>query len=382
MNVLTIEKLDFWADIEQRSVLCPITLENSDKELIKKINQFFNFFFTGISRENRSTHIIRSGHGATDLTYICHKYVEDEGRVLKFVTKYIHPALSANTRLCSAVFDHLGLQSPKLHVVDSTYCGFLPRGRIGTFMDVDKQKYKKHDFAFMNAFPGADIGNLIENQAFFQISEAGICSMFMTFGAVSVYDLMLGNDDRFYRPNLECIDTPSNVDPFLNSGNIMLEIYSPSTEKLEAPNIYCIDNTSSNRLTPFLSKKNEVEFDQEKQDYLTAFFKAFSYFKDHEQELALKIYEGIYQEVAKVKHVLTEEENQHCFFNKDLGVNSLAEGIKGGYQQLRAKKSELPTFMASCLDQIKPDEQGMLFCKKIIELADRCLQSLTDKESL
>ncbi len=383
MNISDVKSLTFWDEMGQVDFLQTINQENTAADLTKKVNNFFRLFLEEITQENHSSYIIRSSKGATDLTYLCYKYLPDENRTLKFVVKYIHPSQSANTRLCSAVVERLGLQSSKVYVVDPQYSGFSAKGKIMKLLSINS-RYKKHDFAFMSAFSGANIGNLIENREFFRMDEHSIGRMLTLFGKVAVFDLMMGNDDRFYRPNTEFIDNPAAVDPFINSGNIMLELKATSENTRELSNVFCIDNTSSARLNALLNKKREVDFEEEKQLYLTSFFKAFSYFKDHNVEFASKIYEGILSEANSEanKENLSEEEKKHCFFNGPLMVKYLAEGVRAGYDQLKVQKSELPGFMQGCVATIAPSEQGNFFCKKILELANSCLQVLDQEESL
>ncbi len=388
MNAITlnITSTSFWDTIGQFDSL-PSINGDTNNFLVKLINKYFSEFLSGINNENKNARIIRSCKGATDLTYICRKYLESEEKTIKFVTKYIHPALSANTRLCSAVFNRLGLQSPKIYVVDSNYTNFLPRGKIGAFMGVDKQKYGKHDFAFMNAFDGADIGGVINNLSFFHLKEKCVSSLLKTFGTVAVYDLILGNDDRFYRPSYELIDDPSAVEPFINNGNVILEIKLDCDFNYKLFNVFCIDNTSSNRLKSYLTKNKTLEFEECKQVYLNSFLKAFVYFKSNEDKFAEKIYAGIYSEAIKVFNALSEDEKNDfkevpAFFEKNFAIGCLQEGIKLGYKELSNQKPQLCDFMKSCLETIKPAAEGELLCKKILELADLCLQSLDGENTL
>ncbi|MBA2368072.1 MAG: hypothetical protein H0V82_03505 [Candidatus Protochlamydia sp.] len=379
--------LSIWEELEKFNSLQLINKTHENEKLINIINKFFSNFMNGINRNNYGSYINRSCKGVTDLTYICHKYLEGQEKVIKFVTKFIHPSLSANTRLCSQVLKHLGLYSPKIYVVDCEYKDFPVRGKIGSIMKINASQYKNHDFAFMDAFSGTNIGDFISTTKFFQLNEHCTSTMFYTFGRVAVFDLFLGNDDRFYRPatGLEFI-APNNVDAFINSGNIMLDIKSNIETTIELV-VFCIDNTSSNMLNSSVNKNSEIDFEPEKEIYLQSFLKAFCYFKIHQSEFASKIYEGIRLEVDRVlaeieqELPLSPEEKSHYFLNNDFATQYLIKGIEEGYSQLSNQQLILPNLMEEWVKEIRPNKQGDFYCRKILELANLCLQSLSKEEN-
>lgn len=223
----------------------------------------------------------------------------------------------------------------------------------------------------MDAFPGGDLGHLIETRALFKLSKEDWMQALTLFGKVAIFDLLLANDDRFYRisPPLPFDDAP----PFCNRGNIMLHLPLQDTESRTLSEIFCIDNAS----TSCLRLRSKREYPPAKLKYLQSHSEALLHFylAPNRQALALKIYSGI---MLHIRPVLSEDPDLRKRFCDPFDAReAILKGIAEGYEALEKLDREafIDTLKKTDLDLII-DDLSMQYMEVIFEHIDQCLQTL------
>lgn len=346
------------------------TAENND--IHERAGKFVMKFLQEVRcQQNETVQWIRSSHGVTDITLVCNKYLEETSeeettpRVLKFILKCILPELAVNTRFCSRVLEKLGMKTPEIFVFNKS------RPQIGTLakvisksIPVEKGRYHA---AFMQAFPGTDFGGAVKTRALFHLNSANWKAFLKSCGRIAVFDLITGNNDRFYRPDL--FKAPDQVAPFFNAGNIMLTIPVKGAGDVEMK-VFCIDNGSAQVLRP--DKKGEYS-----EDDFDLFVNAFGTFKALEKrpKLAEIIFDGIFDKyIVDLTDDRLSDSVRKLFGDFELGVQSVTEGVNEGYDYL--SRIDVPVFLRDLneyLDREAGDSQEKKFSKITLKLISQCL---------
>jgi len=339
----------------------------------KRVQEVLNKFLNELEQEDTGNSMIQSSHGKTDVTFVCNQYSSDKLRPDKFILKLINPCLSLNVRVNSQVLTMLGFKAPKVIVWKKE------SEQSFKFTQLIKENLDPNicdkDLMYMNAFPGGDLGHLIESGVLFKLTQNDWNRALEFFGKLAVIDLCLANDDRFFRlPMREAFDS---AEGFCNSGNVMLYIPMNEECKRYLKALFCIDNCCSSSLKRLKTMKRRKEI-------LQRFLEAFTFFSKNENPkiLADKIYQGL---MLHIRPALlnrdSERETRLIFLDKINSVEHLSKGIVNGYQLLMNTDSKfLLKQLSEFLKTQESDFDSVDLCQDLLTLLNDCLDSLQKEE--
>ncbi len=257
-------------------------------ETIKKI---LGVSYHSLVGGDKAFDYVRSSNGSTGITYISqiqrqalvnHNIPEsslpifarlpneedrESQKGLNFILKYVNKDNAANEKYCSELFKQFQFNAPDLAFVGSELISARSTGR-----DLMRAMHRSElgdngELVFMFAFEGADFNSMLKLQSFFNLTDESFKNLLADMGEIAVFDLLIGNDDRFFR-NQET--NPRRIQSFCNYGNIMFKLKWTEDAKHELVETYSIDNATSARLKPKVARF-DTESDEESQSLFGLF---------------------------------------------------------------------------------------------------------------
>lgn len=348
--------------------MCPLDL--NAKEFVQK---FILDFLKDVEPENIERKMTKSSNGVTDVTFICLKLPPEccaDQKPVKFVLKLMFPSLGANYRICSKALEILGMRTPKIYIFDnSAPCYEETVKKVSAIFKVTRD----YHLGFMQAFPGADLKQLILSGALFNVGKEGWQNFLAACGETAVYDLVIANGDRFFRP--ENNGKVEMSEPYCNPGNIMLDIPVSENGERIFKGAYCIDNASSNILHIMPGKT----FHPSKAKYLNRFFEAFELFskKETRSKFAGAIFGGLKQEIRKAR-----SDFPSFFLDDELAEECLLKGIGAAYKKIsEVNQSDFLKTLKLTLKQTATTSEGRILSEKVLEHAEKCMVLLQGENS-
>jgi len=367
---------------------CPLANSNDnnndEKLLIKKISSFLKEINKSqkIGKPLNPEQFRRMSNGNTDATFACTSTVTEPKE--KFFLKLAKPIQIANARFCSKILSELGEKTSKIHLINDKNESRNRLKDLAKNTPGGNRGLESCDLAFMEACPGSDLGCKLDNGTLFDLDQESWEKLLKTIGRVAVFDLAIGNNDRFYRPKINV--SPEGTPPFCNVGNFILftETVEGRIERLNE--IYCIDNGSSKEFIPKNKKSsNETNLYSDETnlylEYLKSFKDAFSTFLNPEkhEKFAQIIYKGIELKLSEKLNALSEDLRRK-FQDQDQVINALCSGIRQGYTCLSQKNhKEMEAFLSEHLDTDAPSDISELLCT-ISGLVLTCLNLIKKDE--
>jgi hypothetical protein len=219
---------------------------------------------------------IRSSSGVTGITYICQltrqalidndvqesdlpffarvdEIDRDTQKDLLFILKSLNKESAENEKFCADLFRKFELNTPRLYFVGSEKIKGNVTGQSliekihGTVGD-------SNELIFMFGFEATTLKDLITSKALFELKTEDLEKIFSTMGQVAIFDLLIANDDRFFRHNSE---NPSRVGKFLNEGNIMFDLKITGNKERTFSQAFIIDNATTQNLKPLIETSYE-----------------------------------------------------------------------------------------------------------------------------
>lgn len=310
-----------------------------------KVGAYIEDFFQAYWQYQGGHGIAVSTNGLTDFTVTCTRGLsaEDNPQQIiepaKFILKLIRKEHSLNARICSFALEKFGMKTPDLFDFGAEGALFDHMQNVLQDAVDEKEVTKEHQenhkdssFAYMCAFPGADLDHMIKTGALFNLSDSSWEQVLEGFGLISVFDLVIANMDRFYEPtlgkNLDSTKPEENgVYVNCNAGNVMIHAPLLAHGSRQIENLYCIDNSSF----PELFDGDDEAIEKQLKSYRDA----FSHFRLPEKQkfLAEAVFEGITIEVSRGK---SKNENYEKFIEKKTALPALIRGIAEGYNKLQS----------------------------------------------
>jgi hypothetical protein len=180
----------------------------------------------------------------------------------QFVLKWAHHHELYNEQFCASIFDHFKLKAPNIRVIDNP--GILDR-KIVEVMQREKRSFANisiFGIEFMRAFKGATLRSHVKMSRIEALEDEEKKEIFNDIGKGAILDLLIGNEDRFFRLK----DSGDGFGgPFVNPGNFMLELPLVAVQgdvKRRLKAVHFIDSTT----TIFPKRLLEVGREQEELD--------------------------------------------------------------------------------------------------------------------
>jgi hypothetical protein len=311
-----------------------------------KLDTFLTLFVNSIVARVSSAEIVRSTIGI-NYTYIAQFDKE------KFVLKFEHIDRAFNEKFCARILKELGFFTPIVRLIkhDKRNGKNILMTFHESLNDLDKDELNDNYALFMPAFEAKSMLELIQASELAKLSPQKLSMLFRKIGEIAVYDLLYGNNDRFFRldGSVEAIFSACHF----NCGNIMLA--SQSEGDLQ---VLAIDNGSSSGLVnqlPWVKTQSSLVYEH--------FKKAFRYAvkEGHAQEFANHILRG---------STICINQFPECFSQAD-AEKFLIEGANQGCQQL--KQLDREKFIAL----LAPHAKGTL-AQKTLDLIKENLSILQD----
>jgi hypothetical protein len=204
-----------------------------------------------------------------------------------FILKYDYANILGNEKFCSRILHHLGLITPTIKIIKNGKGSDI----IAKFQHEMQNISPEEDdqLLFMPAFQAETVNSLIINKKIAEIGVEDFQFLLKLFGEMAVYDLLIGNNDRFF--HLKPGDKILFSDPFFNSGNVMLA--TPLPKQGGNLQLFAIDNGSSQQLQA--QKKDTPS------ELYQKFRRAFCYVvgEGHFLEFAQHILKGVMERLRK-----------------------------------------------------------------------------------
>ncbi len=266
------------AAISSRSILSSSL--GLQKQLVEKYFEssegartLIDTFRSCLGNRDPNTTFHRSSMGSTGHTYLCSMPSnrlpkEMSVQPIGLVLKWQNSALCAIEKLGAQIFQHFGLNAPKVHPFSES--------EAKKIMDSARKTDEKLD-SMVNGLPlvamprmhAANLTDIIKNGRLKQLSIQDQELLLQKFGQITLLDLLIGNNDRFIKfiPNAEkkFHDLPS-----LNGGNILIE-FETEDASIRLKDVYPIDNCTAIELL----EKKPIE---EEEDY------GFSLFGEEDED--------------------------------------------------------------------------------------------------
>jgi len=334
----------------------------------KTIERQLESFFDEVAKLGVERLFIHSTHGRTDLTLICNNTFDTNLPAL-FILKFTAPCLNLSARVNSVALQRLGMKAPTFYSWDTDAA---INKKVSTIV---KERFsyttaEKH-FTFMEAVPGADLGHLISTRALFKLTKEDWYRCLNLCGKVAVFDLLLANDDRFYRPHpLYGIEEPPI---FCNKGNLMLHLPLVEKERRTLDDVFCIDNASTSNLRTRTKKTHS----KNQRNYLTLLFEAFKKFNhvDFQNTFASIIFKGISNHIRL--EIPDDRELRILFLDRVEALPEIRKGIIEGYRQISELDPE--EFLQTLKDthlHLQIDLESVTFMEAAFEHIRECLNHL------
>ncbi|MBX7066182.1 MAG: hypothetical protein K1X28_03015 [Parachlamydiales bacterium] len=170
----------------------------------------------------------RAGDGNTGITLIGSASAEiiigdseiPHDMPIGFVLKWAEGA--DNEMICTRIAKHFGLETPEMVLIHPTKVAEVAKATKKLAPRFSKKN--SHDLILMNQIKGANFSSFCKSDEILSLSKESWNKMMHYFGKISVFDIFIGNYDRFVRFKLD--DEGVFVleeSPEANAGNIMLQ---------------------------------------------------------------------------------------------------------------------------------------------------------------
>lgn len=233
----------------------------------EKARKLIDTFKQCLKDKDLNTTFHRSSMGSTGHTYLCSMpsyEIQDEQVIqpIGLVLKWQNPALCAIEKLGAQIFQHFGLNAPKVHPFSENEAKKIMNSARKTD---EKLESMVSDLPLI-AMPRIHAGNLtdiIKNGKLKQLALEDQKLLLQKFGQITVLDLLIGNNDRFIKfiPDAE---KKFNDLSSLNGGNVLIE-FDEEESSLRLREVYPIDNCTAIELL----EKKPIE---EEEDYSFSLF--------------------------------------------------------------------------------------------------------------
>lgn len=343
----------------------------------KGINKFILDLINAFGAQNQACEV-RTLEGRTDVTLAVVKFHNNTNK--KFILKLSIDDNPQNAKINGKILQLLGLEVPKFFIGKKQDTSFSALWKYAEAQNLNRGTVPKNRavLVFMEAFPGANLRQFIRTGDIFKLNREQWTRTLEYFGRLAVFDLAIGNHDRFFR--VQTGISIEDTEPFCNAGNILL--HSPRNAPADkVPVIYTIDNGSYYSLLSEAQEMTKQPSGTPECPYFRECQRVFSSLQTNEtdrQNFARKIYNGIFNEVLELKFRPTGSKPgnpQQLFPSETFALRPLLSGIDLGFKALLdfAQRQECQTSLTDFIESLGLTDNQKKLMEQMNALFYSCL---------
>ncbi|NGX48067.1 MAG: hypothetical protein K1000chlam3_01454 [Chlamydiae bacterium] len=257
MTVLTNQSI-LSSSLELQKQLSELYFESSEKT-----RKLVDIFTRCLKEEDQTTTFHRSSEGSTGHTYLCSmpSYLIPEEKITQsigLVLKWQNSTLCAIEKLGAQIFQHFGLNAPKIHPFSENEAKKI----MDSARKIDEKLGSMVNGLPLVAMPrifAVSLTDIIKNGKLKQLSLQDQELLLKKFGQITLLDLLIGNNDRFisFIPDAE---KKFNELSSLNGGNVLIE-FEAEDSSIRLKDVYPIDNCTAIELLEKKPIEEEENYD-------------------------------------------------------------------------------------------------------------------------
>lgn len=196
-----------------------------------------------------------------------------------YVLKWVRATVAQNEVVASKLASAFGVEAPVMQKVSQDVSSQF----VKMTKALSPSFYAGHfQMIAMNRFRGMNLAELCKNGEILKLDQKAWDGMLHTFGKASMFDLFIGNFDRFIRSTRS--DTGEfalEEEPKANPGNVLVQM-TPKKKNLSS--VSCIDNGTAvktpQKKSAFSEKEEESSTETSKRNYPPTAPEAHAFFKE------------------------------------------------------------------------------------------------------
>lgn len=173
--------------------------------------------------------------------------ISNVAKPLNFVVKLLSHDQAINEWGCARFLKQFGFNTPSISFLENLsvkkeFLEVMKRHHSGFPTESMNELQRDKEIIIMPKFTATTMASFIEERRILLLNDEEIEELAEMIGKIAIFDLIIGNDDRFIRFSVE---KPGELlAPNLNWGNLMVEIDLNNHLK----NIYLIDNATTSKM--------------------------------------------------------------------------------------------------------------------------------------